>query len=98
MRFLQWAHSVRARRWATTQSIAEATRNGSIPISTSRVIADGASLVCSVESTMWPVSAPSMAIWAVSGSRISPTIRMSGSARIIERSPAANDKPALLFT
>ena len=69
-----------------------------MPISISRVIADGASLVCSVESTMWPVSAPSIAIWAVSRSRISPTIRMSGSARIIERRPLANVSPALLLT
>ena len=44
---------------------------------------------------MWPVSAPSIAIWAVSRSRISPTIRMSGSARIIERRPVANVSPAL---
>ena len=43
---------------------------------------------------MCPVSAPSTAIWAVSRSRISPTISMSGSARIIERSPLANVSPA----
>ena len=39
---------MRARRCATTQSIAEATRKGSIPISMRRVIAVGASFVCSV--------------------------------------------------
>ena len=39
VRRLQCWQSVRARRWATTQSIAEATRNGSTPISIRRVIA-----------------------------------------------------------
>ena len=69
-----------------------------MPISIRRVTAPGASLVCSVESTRWPVSAASMAIWAVSRSRISPTMMMSGSARIIERRPEANVRPALLLT
>ena len=69
-----------------------------MPISVRRVIADGASLVCSVESTRWPVSADSMAIRAVSASRISPTMMMSGSARSIERRPRANVRPALMFT
>ena len=98
MRRLQFGHSIRARRWATTQSSAEATRNGSIPISISRVIAEGASLVCSVESTRWPVSADSTAIRAVSASRISPTMITSGSARTIERSPAANVRPCFAAT
>ena len=44
------------------------------------------------------MSAPSIAICAVSRSRISPTIRMSGSARIIERRPVANVSPALGLT
>ncbi len=35
VRRLQLGHSMRARRWATTQSSAEATRNGSTPISIS---------------------------------------------------------------
>ena len=65
-----------------------------MPISTRRVIAVGASFVCSVESTRWPVSADSIAICAVSPSRISPTMMMSGSARIIERRPFANVSPA----
>ena len=65
-----------------------------MPISISREIAPGASLVCSVESTRWPVSAASMAICAVSRSRISPTMMMSGSARIIERRPEENVRPA----
>ena len=76
-----------------TQRTEEATRNGSMPISTRRVIELGASLVCSVESRRWPVSAASMLIWAVSRSRISPTMMMSGSARIIARSPAAKVRP-----
>ena len=44
------------------------------------------------------MSADSIAIWAVSRSRISPTIITSGSARIIERRPVAKVRPVLLFT
>ena len=80
------------------QSSALATRNGSMPISMRRLMAPGASLVCSVERTRWPVSAPSMAICAVSRSRISPTMMMSGSARIIARSPLAKVRPARALT
>ena len=94
----QCTHSVRTSRWATTQSSAEADRKGSMPISVSRVMADGASLVCSVESTRWPVRADSMAIRAVSASRISPTMMMSGSARSIERRPRAKVSPPFGFT
>ena len=65
-----------------------------MPISVRRVIAVGASLVCSVERTRWPVSADSTAICAVSRSRISPTMMMSGSARIIARRPLAKVRPA----
>ena len=46
---------------------------GSAPMSISRVTTDGASSVCSVESTRWPVCAACIAIFAVSASRISPT-------------------------
>jgi hypothetical protein len=60
---------------------AEVTRNGSMPISISRMGVDAALLVCRVDSTMWPVSAASMAMTAVSLSRISPTRTMSGSER-----------------
>ncbi len=91
-------HSLRASRWATTQSSADAVRKLSIPIFASRVIVPGASLVCRVDSTMWPVSADSIAIRAVSASRISPTMMMSGSARRIERSPAAKVSPAFRLT
>ena len=55
------------------------TRKGSIPMLRRRFTVDGASFVCSVESTMWPVSAALTAISAVSKSRISPTMMMSGS-------------------
>ena len=96
VRRLHSSQSGRARRWATTQSTAEPTRNGSMPISIRRVTALGASLVCSVESTRWPVSAASMAICAVSRSRISPTMMMSGSARIIERRPLAKRQAGLV--
>ena len=89
---------MRARRWATTQSTAEAVRKFSIPIFCRRTIAPGASLVCRVERTMCPVSAASIAIRAVSPSRISPTMITSGSARSIERSPVAKSSPALRFT
>src|SRR5918992_438242 len=64
-----------------------------MPISTSRAAASGASFVCSVVSTRWPVRADSTAICAVSRSRTSPTMMMSGSARTIERRPAAKVSP-----
>ena len=56
----------------------------------------GASFVCSVESTRWPVRAASIEILAVSPSRISPTITTSGSERRIDRSAAAKVRPGLL--
>src|SRR6059058_4784202 len=61
-------HRTRARRWATMQSTEDATRKGSTPISIRRLSVDAASLVCSVESTRWPVMAASMEILAVSWS------------------------------
>ena len=69
-----------------------------MPMSMSRATAVGASLVCSVERTRCPVSAASIAICAVSWSRISPTMITSGSARIIERRPASKVTPALGLT
>ena len=69
-----------------------------MPIFWRRTIAPGASFVCSVVSTMWPVSAASIAIRAVSPSRISPTMMTSGSARRIERRPLAKVSPALRLT
>ena len=49
-----------------TASTDDATRNGSMPMSINRVNALGASFVCSVEKTKWPVSDARMAISAVS--------------------------------
>ena len=49
-----------------------------MPMFIRRLIVLGASLVCSVESTRWPVSAALTAISAVSKSRISPTRMMFG--------------------
>ena len=66
-----------------------------MPISISRVIADGASLVCKLVSTRWPVSAASIAICAVSWSRTSPMRTTSGSDRRIDRSAVAKVRPAL---
>ncbi len=65
-----------------------------IPMSTRRVTELGASLVCRVESTRWPVSDACTAIWAVSPSRISPTSTTSGSCRRIERSAVEKVRPA----
>jgi len=59
---------------------------------------EGASFVCSVESTRWPVSAALTAISAVSKSRISPTMMMSGSCRRKARSALANERPAFRCT
>ena len=65
-----------------------------MPMSTRRVTEFGASLVCSVESTRWPVSDACTAICAVSPSRISPTRTTSGSCRRIDRSAVAKVSPA----
>ena len=83
----------RTRRWAITAISELDTRNGSTPISTRRVTAPAASLVCTVENTRWPVSEASMAICAVSLSRISPTMMMSGSCRRKARRPLAKVSP-----
>ena len=63
-----------------------------MPKSCKRVSELGASLVCNVESTKCPVSDACTAILAVSASRISPTIMISGSWRIKERIPSAKCK------
>ena len=69
-----------------------------MPMSMRRAMTPGASLVCSVESTRWPVSAAFTAMSAVSPSRISPTRQMSGSWRSTERSTEANVRPTCWFT
>ena len=71
---------------------------GSMPMSVSRVTVDGASSVCSVERTRWPVCAACIAIFAVSWSRISPTSTTSGSWRRIARSALANVSFAFSLT
>ncbi len=75
---LQFVQIARTRRCAKHARTADATRNGLHPISVRRVIALGASFVCRVENTRWPVSAASIAMPAVSSSRISPIITMFG--------------------
>src|SRR5947208_3380708 len=65
-----------------------------MPISMRRVTADGASVVCRVDSTRCPVRAACVPIWAVSRSRISPTSTMSGSWRRIDRRARGNVRPA----
>ena len=57
----------------------------------------GALLVCRVEYTKWPVSDPWIATLAVSSSRISPNMMMSGSARKNVRIAAAKFQPIFGF-
>ena len=67
-------------------------------MSSSRLMAARASLVCKVESTKWPVSAARRQIWAVSASRTSPTMITSGSCRRKDRKALAKVSPTWLFT
>src|SRR5204863_9797 len=92
---LQDVQTLRARRWATTSTSEEATRNGGTPMSMSRATVDGESLVCRVENTRCPVSAARIEICAVSRSRVSPTRITSGSWRRNARSAEAEGQPAL---
>ena len=64
-----------------------------MPMFIKRLMVDGASFVCSVDNTIWPVSAALTAISAVSKSRISPTRMMFGSWRRNDRRAAAKFKP-----
>ena len=77
---------------------ADATRNGCMPRSTRRATADGASFVCNVLNTRWPVRLAFVAIEAVSRSRISPIMMMFGACRRIDRSAAGNVIPMSVFT
>ena len=77
---------------------AAATRYAGTPISTRRCTAEAASRVCSVESTRCPVMAASAAMRAVSVSRISPTMMMSGSLRSSVRRMPAKSSPMTDFT
>ena len=56
------------------------------------------SLVCIVERTRCPVSEACTEAFAVSASRISPIMMMSGSWRSIARSPAAKSRPTWWLT
>src|SRR4030042_2807245 len=91
--FLQLGQSFRTNLWATTKLTEEATRNGSTPISNNRVTVLEASLVCRVLRTRCPVKAALMEISAVSLSRISPTMIISGSWRRKERNTLAKESP-----
>ena len=95
---LQFVHIFLTSRWASAARSDALTKNGFTPISTSRVTALGASLVCRVLNTMWPVSEAFIAISAVSRSRISPIMMMFGAWRSIERKAAANVIPTSLRT
>ena len=75
-----------------------AMRNGCTPMSTSRVIALGASFVCSVLKTKCPVREAWTAISAVSLSRISPTRMMFGACRSMARMMRAKSSPIWCFT
>ena len=63
-----------------------------------RPITSNTLLACTVVKTRWPVSAAWMAICAVSASRISPTMILSGSWRRIERRPRAKVRPFFSLT
>ena len=93
----QSAHGRRTSRCATTRLSDDAIRKGWMPMSTSRVSAATASLVCSVVSTRWPVIEAWRASSAVSESRTSPTSTTSGSCRRMDRSPLLKDRPARSF-
>ena len=95
---LQYMQSFLASLCANTPKSVDEIRKFSIPISMRRLREEVESLVCSVESTRWPVSAERRAMSAVSESRISPTMIMSGSCLKMERKPAAKVSPTLVFT
>ena len=81
-----------------TPSMASAKLNESQPKSNKRVIVSTELFVCSVLNTKWPVRDASIAISAVSLSRISPTMMTSGSARRNDRMQAAKVSPILVWT
>ncbi len=76
----------------------EATRKGCIPMSMRRATAEGASFVCRVLKTRWPVRLALVAMEAVSRSRISPIMMMFGAWRRMERSAAGKVMPMSAFT
>ena len=84
----------RARRCATAETTVEQIRNASMFMSMRRTRLPMESSVWNVANTLWPVSAASMAIDAVSRSRISPTTMTSGSWRTTSRSVVGKSRPA----
>jgi hypothetical protein len=81
-------------RWPMITRSVETRRNGSTPMSSKGARRRRKRNSCaSVESTRWPVSAALIASDAVSLSRISPTMIISGSWRTSERKPLANVNP-----
>src|SRR5665213_1599564 len=96
----QFLQIVRTKRWPNTAINVEEIKNGSTPMSTNRVTAPGESFVCSVLKTKCPVNDACTEIWAVSKSRISPTMMMSGSCRKKDRNalPKVIPNPSLMAT
>ena len=76
---LQCVQIVRTNRCAKNARTVLESKNGSIPMSSNRVMPPTASFVCKVENTRCPVNAARMAMSAVSPSRISPTMMTFGS-------------------
>ena len=70
--------------------------NGATPMFSKRVSVVGASLVCRVDITRWPVCAALIAMSAVSRSRISPTMITSGSWRRNDFNAAAERQACLV--
>ena len=95
---VQCGQIVRTSRCARNARTVLESRNGSMPMSSRRVMPPTASFVCSVEKTRCPVSAARMAMSAVSPSRISPTMMTFGSCRKMCRRPLAKLNPISGFT
>ena len=86
-------HTFLTNLWAIKRRVAAAMIIGLNFISINLKMALGASFVCSVEKTRWPVKAACKAISAVSMSRISPTKITFGSWRRMERRAEAKVYP-----
>ena len=84
---------LRTSRCASTQLSADTNWYASTPMFRKRPSTSSTLLAWTVVNTRWPVSAELIAICAVSVSRISPTMILSGSWRRIDRSPRANVSP-----
>ncbi|MNT26758.1 hypothetical protein D3C72_1623520 [compost metagenome] len=89
---------MRIRRCAQMPFRAETNAYGSIPMCVKRPNTSNTLFACTVVSTKWPVRADCTAISAVSRSRISPTMILSGSWRRMERKPLAKVSPFFSLT